>query len=106
MSQGKSALVTGSLGGIGFVSAKALAEPGCDVMLNGFGDADTIAARVHEIAATGARAATITPIRATRRKSRPWSRPPRAPMAPRHSDQQRRRSLLQRGGEFRARTLG
>jgi NAD(P)-dependent dehydrogenase (short-subunit alcohol dehydrogenase family) len=35
MLNGKSALVTGSLGGIGFATAKALAVHGCDVMLNG-----------------------------------------------------------------------
>ena len=42
MLQGKSALVTGSLGGIGFATAKALADQGCNVMLNGFADAATI----------------------------------------------------------------
>lgn len=57
MLKGKSALVTGSLGGIGFATAKALAGLGCDVMLNGFADADTIAARVGEIQALGVRAA-------------------------------------------------
>jgi 3-hydroxybutyrate dehydrogenase len=57
MLNGKSALITGSLGGIGFATAKALAGLGCDVMLNGFADADTIAARVAEIQALGVRAA-------------------------------------------------
>jgi 3-hydroxybutyrate dehydrogenase len=57
MLNGKSALITGSLGGIGFATAKALAARGCDVMLNGFADAETIAARVGEIAAQGSRAA-------------------------------------------------
>jgi NADP-dependent 3-hydroxy acid dehydrogenase YdfG len=42
MLNGKTALITGSLGGIGFATAKALAGLGYDVMLNGFAPADTI----------------------------------------------------------------
>ncbi|MDX2238736.1 MAG: 3-hydroxybutyrate dehydrogenase [Hyphomonadaceae bacterium] len=42
MSQRKAALVTGSTSGIGLGIAKALAHAGCDVMLNGFGDAAAI----------------------------------------------------------------
>ena len=38
MLQGKSALITGSLGGIGFEIAAALARKGCNVLINGFGD--------------------------------------------------------------------
>lgn len=57
MLKGKTALITGSLGGIGFATAKALAELGADVLLNGFGPADTIAARVGEIEALGVRCA-------------------------------------------------
>jgi 3-hydroxybutyrate dehydrogenase len=39
----KSAIVTGSTSGIGRVIARAFAEQGADVMLNGFGNADEIA---------------------------------------------------------------
>lgn len=38
MLSGKTALVTGSIGGIGYASAAALAAQGCNVMLNGFAD--------------------------------------------------------------------
>ena len=41
---GKSAVVTGSTSGIGLAIAKALAEAGVRVMINGFGDAAQIAA--------------------------------------------------------------
>ncbi len=43
MLQGKVALVTGSTSGIGLGMANAMAAQGADVMLNGFGDAKTIA---------------------------------------------------------------
>jgi 3-hydroxybutyrate dehydrogenase len=45
---GKSALITGSLGGIGFATAKALARDGADITLNGFAGADVIDARLIE----------------------------------------------------------
>jgi len=38
MLKGKSALVTGSTSGIGYAIARALAQAGANVMLNGFGD--------------------------------------------------------------------
>jgi 3-hydroxybutyrate dehydrogenase len=43
MLQGKTAIVTGSTSGIGRGIAAALAAEGCNVMLNGFGDAAEIA---------------------------------------------------------------
>ncbi|MDQ3730974.1 MAG: SDR family NAD(P)-dependent oxidoreductase, partial [Pseudomonadota bacterium] len=42
MLKGKSAIVTGSTSGIGRAIARGLAGVGCNVMLNGFGDADAI----------------------------------------------------------------
>ncbi|MBL8651346.1 MAG: 3-hydroxybutyrate dehydrogenase [Sphingopyxis sp.] len=42
--QGKTALVTGSTSGIGLGIAKALAAAGAAIIVNGFGDADTIEA--------------------------------------------------------------
>jgi len=53
---GKSALITGSLGGIGFATAKALAGLGCAVTLNGFAGPEVIEARLTDLQAMGARA--------------------------------------------------
>ncbi|GAA4345505.1 3-hydroxybutyrate dehydrogenase [Variovorax defluvii] len=52
MLKGKTALVTGSTSGIGLGIAKALAQQGADILLNGFGDAEAPKA---EIAALGVR---------------------------------------------------
>ncbi len=56
MLNGKSALVTGSLGGIGFAAAKALAGLGCDITLNGFAAPDVVDARLGELRTLGVRA--------------------------------------------------
>src|SRR5438045_140204 len=50
--KGKSAIVTGSTSGIGLGIAHALAQGGCDVMLNGFGDATEIEKIRSDLAAT------------------------------------------------------
>ena len=48
--RGKVALVTGSTSGIGLGIAHALAAAGADIVMNGFGDADTIARTRQELA--------------------------------------------------------
>lgn len=45
MLSGRTALLSGSVGGIGYATAAALAAQGCNVMLNGFGDPDEIEAK-------------------------------------------------------------
>lgn len=53
MLHGRSALITGSLDGIGFAIAQALARQGCAVMLNGFGDDALVEARVQALRGLG-----------------------------------------------------
>lgn len=50
--EGKIALITGSTRGIGAAIAEALAARGCNVMLNGFGEPDDIAAQCEHIRAS------------------------------------------------------
>jgi 3-hydroxybutyrate dehydrogenase len=56
MLSGKSALITGSLDGIGFAIAEALARQGVSIMLNGFGDAGTIGQRIATLTGLGVEA--------------------------------------------------
>jgi 3-hydroxybutyrate dehydrogenase len=50
--QGKCALITGSVGGLGFVAAKRFAAAGCDIVLSGFAEAEKIAGARREIEGT------------------------------------------------------
>ncbi len=53
MLSGRTALVTGSLDGIGFAIADALAAQGARVMLNGFGEEALVASRVTQLRTHG-----------------------------------------------------
>ncbi|MFZ1742747.1 MAG: 3-hydroxybutyrate dehydrogenase [Pontixanthobacter sp.] len=57
---GKRALITGSTSGIGLAIARAMAAEGAEVVLNGFGDADDIAALCSEMSATHVSADLLT----------------------------------------------
>lgn len=50
---GKAALITGSLGGIGFEIGLALAKKGCAVVLNGIGDISTADAQLQRLCEVG-----------------------------------------------------
>ncbi len=54
MLEGKTALITGSVDGIGWAMAEALAKKQCKVMLNGFAAADFVVGRVRALQALGA----------------------------------------------------
>jgi NAD(P)-dependent dehydrogenase (short-subunit alcohol dehydrogenase family) len=64
---GRSAIVTGSTSGIGLGIARALAEAGADIMLNGFGDATAIA-KLRDELETSCR---VTVVHSTADMSRP-----------------------------------
>jgi 3-hydroxybutyrate dehydrogenase len=55
MLKGKAAVVTGSTSGIGLGIARAFAREGANIVLNGFGDAATIAGIQKELQAVGVR---------------------------------------------------
>jgi len=61
MLNGKTALVTGSTSGIGQGIAEALAGRGCDIVLNGFGDAGEIEAMRARLAETAGVQVTYSP---------------------------------------------
>jgi 3-hydroxybutyrate dehydrogenase len=61
MLKGKVAIVTGSTSGIGLGIARTLAEAGCDVMLNGFGEASAIESERAKIAKDFGVRATFDP---------------------------------------------
>ncbi|MEM8853851.1 MAG: 3-hydroxybutyrate dehydrogenase [Pseudomonadota bacterium] len=57
MLKGKCAVITGSTSGIGLEYAKALADEGVNVVINGFGDADAIEAERKGLEGKGVKAA-------------------------------------------------
>jgi 3-hydroxybutyrate dehydrogenase len=54
---GRTAIVTGSTSGIGLGIARALAEAGCNVVVNGLGAEEDVARAVRDVAAFGTRVA-------------------------------------------------
>ena len=56
---GRTALVTGSTSGIGLAIAESLAQAGCNIVVNGFGDANEIAELTRGLTSYGVRAEHI-----------------------------------------------
>lgn len=56
MLKGKNAIVTGSTSGIGLAVARTLADEGCNILLNGFGDKAAIDAMIGELQRQGVQA--------------------------------------------------
>ncbi|KUK78829.1 MAG: short-chain dehydrogenase/reductase SDR [Proteiniphilum acetatigenes] len=57
--QGKVAIVTGSIQGIGFLTAKTLAEAGANVVINNHRDPETLEKRAEEIRQTGGKCKAV-----------------------------------------------
>lgn len=64
--KGKTAVISGSTSGIGLAYAKALADEGAAIVLNGFGDADAIEANRAALQAVSGAAALYDPADMTR----------------------------------------
>jgi 3-hydroxybutyrate dehydrogenase len=54
--KGKCALITGSVGGLGFAAAQRFAAAGCNIVLSGLGEAENIAQAHRDIEESGVRA--------------------------------------------------
>ena len=70
MLRGRCGVVTGSLDGIGFAIASALAAQGCAIMLNDFCNEGMVEERLRSLRALGAPLPTAVP---TSPSSRKWS---------------------------------
>jgi 3-hydroxybutyrate dehydrogenase len=68
MLKGKNALVTGSTSGLGLGIATALAEAGCGIVLNGFGDRAEIDRISSDLTATASSRKRVTASRTSRSK--------------------------------------